>query len=73
MSRTLHHGNRQKERTYGYDWSHWGWLRNYPGWWDTLMHHAPARRKERDRLTATLKGATVTDWPDHKRPHSFWW
>ena len=73
MARTRHHGNKAKERTYGEDWKWWGWLQNYPGWWDTMFHHAPARRKERDLLKAAEKGATVTDWPDHRKPHTYYW
>ena len=51
----------------------WHWLSQWPRWWDDLFHTRPARRKEKARLLETLKGGEPVDWPDHKRPHKYWW
>lgn len=70
MSRTRHHGNKAKQRAYGKDWH---WLQNYPGWWDTLYHHRPARQKNRKLIHDVSRGDNPTDWPDHRKPHKYYW
>ena len=69
MSRTKHHWDKAKQRRFG---DSWNWLRT-PGWWHRLMHHGPAKRKERDRLVEVMKGLEPTDWPDRKKPESYFW
>jgi hypothetical protein len=47
----------------------WHWMMNYPGWWDTMYHHAPARRAERDML----RNLEEDGYPDHRKPHEYYW
>jgi hypothetical protein len=51
------------------------WAQRYPHWWDTLFHHAPARRQLRDKLRQVKKGEIEDDgnWPNHKKPHKYYW
>ena len=76
MSRTKHHGDRQKQRTYGYDWMHWGWLGNEPRWWRKMMELSKYRRTERELLTAAKRSEgdpADGHWPDFKRPGNCYW
>jgi hypothetical protein len=66
MSRTRHHGDKAKARAFG---DNWHWMQNYPGWWDRLFHHAPARRIERDML----RRGDEDGYPNHRRPHKYYW
>lgn len=66
MSRTRHHGYQGKRRAFG---DNWRWLRNWPKWWDKLMHHAPARRQERDML----RKLEEEGYPDRRKPHNYYW
>jgi hypothetical protein len=68
MARTRHHGDKAKQQLFG---KAWRWTSQTPRWWNRLYHHKPARRKERDRLTETLRGEEPTDWPDHRKPHIY--
>ena len=51
------------------------WTQRYPHWWDTLYHHAPTRRNNRDKLRKVMKGEAEDDgnWGDHKKPHKYYW
>lgn len=51
------------------------WTSRYPHWWDTLFHHSPARRKNRDKLKKVATGQQEDDgnWADHKKPHKYYW
>lgn len=50
------------------------WTSRYPHWWDTLYHHAPARRHNREKLKDVVKGVEDDgDWRDHRRPHKYYW
>ena len=53
----------------------WGryWLEQWPRWWDDLMHTRPARAKERRLEHKATRGEEPTDWPDHRKPHKYWW
>ena len=51
----------------------WHWLNQWPRWWDDLMHTRPARRKEKALEHEATLGGEPTDWPDHKKPHRYWW
>ncbi len=71
MSRTKHHGDNQKKRTFGRTW--W-WMRNYPRWWDRLFHTKPRRAAERQAIHKEL---SHPEWDvlhplDHK-PHKYYW
>jgi hypothetical protein len=70
VSRTRHHGDKAKERTHG---DSWRWLGNYPGWWDTMMHHKPRRQAERSIKHKILRGDEETLWPLDKKPHIYYW
>ena len=54
---------------------YYNWMSSYPHWWDTMHHHAPARRFNRDKLTKILKEENEDDgnWRDHKKPHKYYW
>lgn len=51
------------------------WTSSYPHWWDTLHHHAKARRFNRDKLHQVLKDPESDDgnWRDHRKPHIYYW
>jgi hypothetical protein len=66
MARTWHHGDKAKERRFG---KNWHWFRSTPSWWNKLFHHKPARREERDKL---VRGETE-NYPDHRKPHKYYW
>lgn len=51
------------------------WTQRYPHWWDTVHHHAPSRRMNRDKLRKVMKEEAPDDgnWADHKKPHKYYW
>ena len=73
MSRTRHHGDKAKARTYGRSW--W-WMRNYPKWWDHLRHTIPRRQAERQTVHRTLRDPDHGEnevWPLDHKPHQYYW
>jgi hypothetical protein len=54
---------------------YFNWVRSYPHDHDTLYHHAPARRFNRDKLKRVADDPEADDgnWRDHKRPHVYYW
>lgn len=75
MSRTRHHGDRQKQRRFGEDWR---WLLATPGYWTREMMTVPQRRAVRDwerNTTKTPQSELDTlDLPPHgKKPHLYFW
>lgn len=70
MSKTYHHGYKQKERHFGLNWY---WYRSTPSWWNKLHHHKPKRREHRDMLRNVVKGEVEQTWPLDKKPHKYYW
>ncbi len=66
MSRTRHHGDKQKKRLFG---RFWFWLRSEPSWWHKMKTHIPARAKEK----AMLHRLEEENYPDRKKPHDYYW
>lgn len=71
MSRTRHHGMKQKQRQFG---ENWWWMMNYPRSWDHLQHTKPRRAAERQSLHDAVKRPDhdVIHPLDHK-PHRYYW
>ena len=75
MSRTKHHGNKAKERTFK---DGWRWLSQTPGWWNRMFHTHPQRRAaklwERNvAKTATNDLDTLNTPPHGNKPHKYFW
>jgi ABC-type phosphonate transport system ATPase subunit len=52
----------------------WHWVTQTPSEWVRVMMTAPARREERDKITAVKKGQDDDgNWPDRKKPHIYYW
>lgn len=53
-----------------------GMMNSYPAWWDRLFHTRPARSKAK-RLAADIRASRRdpdnTCWPDHRKPHIYYW
>lgn len=50
------------------------WTQRYPHWWDTMYHHAPTRRSNRDKLRRVMRGEEDDgNWRNHKKPHKYYW
>lgn len=72
MSRTKHHGDKAKKKTFGLDW-HW---MSTPAWWIRLVMNRPQRRAvhlwEREAVTST--DIEEVDTPPHgRKPHVYYW
>jgi hypothetical protein len=61
---------KRKRRLVAWDWH---WLSRWPRWHDDLHHTRPARRQEKALERQAEQGLEPTDWPDHKRPHKYYW
>jgi hypothetical protein len=51
----------------------WLWMQRVPRWWNDLYHTRPARRAEKALEHKATRGEEPTEWPDHKRPHKYYW
>jgi hypothetical protein len=51
----------------------WHWLSSWPKWHDDLHHTKPSRRLETALLKGLERGLEPIRWPDHKRPHFYFW
>lgn len=73
MSRTKHHGRKQKEKVFGDDW--W-WYRATPSWWTHMKMTKPQRRKvklwERD-TSKSIDVDGVVRPPHGNKPHQYFW
>ena len=78
-SRTRVRGRRMnkwqaKEIGSGYD--KYGWLGNWPAWWDIVFHRRPHRRRAFATTRAVMLGKIDADaavWPVSKKPHNYYW
>lgn len=87
MSKTRRDANRIKRRQQIDEWlknkdqhfpsdpDGYYWASHYPHWWDTMYHHAPARRFNREKLHRVMKEGEEDDgdWRDHRKPHKYYW
>ena len=58
----------------GYD--SYGWLNNWPAWWDIVFHRRPHRRRAAQTTRRVLLGKVEADaaiWPVSKKPHNYYW
>jgi hypothetical protein len=51
----------------------WHWLSSWPKWHDDLHHTKPSRRLETALLKGLERGLEPIRWPDHKKPHEYFW
>jgi len=73
MSRTKHHGDKAKQRTFG---DRWRWLSQTPGYWVRLMMMRPQRRAAAvwQRKAETSTDLEQAGEPPHgKKPHWYFW
>jgi hypothetical protein len=72
LART-HRDTLQAKRKRGLAPWDWHWLSSWPAWWDDMFHTRPSRRKESTLLHDAKRGGEPTDWPDHRKPHKYFW
>jgi hypothetical protein len=48
-------------------------LSSWPRWHDDLYHTKPSRREETVLLKGLERGLEPIRWPDHKKPHEYFW
>lgn len=51
------------------------WLRNWPRYWDKVMHTRPFRTRTRQLEHAVMQGndPDAILWPDGRKPHIYYW
>jgi hypothetical protein len=81
MSRTLHHGDKAKQRKFEgrkgeklkRSVAGWHWM-STPGWWVREMMTAPQRRQTRDMLKKAERDPDAEqDWPHPTKPEQYYW
>ena len=70
MSRTLHHGDKAKERQFGNDWQ---WLKNEPKYWRKMHKHRPRRREARHIEYKAVTEDLEQVWPLDSKPWIYYW
>lgn len=52
-----------------------GWTAREPSWWHQETTHQPARADAKAKMHNVLSGRDEDDgnWPDHKKPHVYYW
>lgn len=73
MSRTKHHGDREKEKKFG---KMWFWYRSTPSEWVNKKMTRPQRVKVRALLRGVVKDeldSSEVMFPLAKKPHIYFW
>ena len=70
MSRTRHHGDKQKEREYG---DLWHWCKNEPKWWRKHYKHKKRRSALRQCIDSVKKGDEDVLFPLDSKPWIYYW
>lgn len=73
MSRTRHHGDKNKEKMFGDDWQ---WCKREPKEWRKHNKHKKRRSAVRHAITQVDKGWGVDEdvlFPLDKRPWIYYW
>lgn len=75
MSRTKHHGDKNKKKLYG---DLWWWFKSEPKEWRKMHKTRPRRRQTHSANTALFREVDYEDFNDTKypldrRPHIYYW
>lgn len=70
MSRTRHHGRRNKEKAFGENWQ---WWRSEPKHHRRDCKHRPQRNKTKQALHKVMRGDEEVLFPLDKKPWIYWW
>lgn len=71
MSRTRHHGKRNKQRQHG---DMWWWWKQTPSWWNKLFHTKPRRVAEKQAIEKAVKHPdSDVVHPLDRKPHRYYW
>lgn len=75
MSRTKHHGYKQKQKTFG---RFWRWYQSEPKIWRKFHKHKPQRAARRQASTKLkqfqdLEDFDDTQWPLDRKPWKYYW
>lgn len=73
MSRTYHHGRKQKEKLFG---DLWHWMYAEPKWYRKEFKHTPQRAKRREAITKIVRSESMendVEFPLDKKPRKYYW
>ena len=74
MSRTRHHGDKNKERLFGDSWL---WCRGAPKWFSKMTRHKPQRAKRtialQKLITYDVEDMEEVEFPQDKKPVEYYW
>ena len=70
MSRTRHHGDKQKKRTFG---DLWWWYKSEPKLWRKYQKHKKQRPATRQCISRVLRGEEEVFFPLDKKPWIYYW
>lgn len=70
MSRTDHHGDKQKQKKFG---DNWHWFKNEPKSWRKLYKHKKRRSAVRQCVYDVMAGSEEVFFPLDKKPWIYYW
>jgi len=73
MSRTYHHGDRNRAKYYTSEYSGRSWLWREPKWWRKMTKHKKRRAQTRMAISRVMKGNEDTLFPLNTKPWIYYW
>ena len=70
MSRTYHHGHRNKQKKFG---DNWRWMWSEPKEWRKYKKHRVRRREVANKLNEVMRGNEDVIFPLDKKPWIYYW